>query len=776
MPSILEVQEFFVEGRDPGRAHVLLHIAEPTAPHEKERGYLFALVEITQGSPEQIQKFQELIDKVEINFYAKEQEREYLLERVLQNINRAATALLDYPGSAIHAIVGSLRGHAVALAYHGAPKAALFYSSAKQMEVAEIIEADNNSTGAGEILDSSTGKMSDSGTGKGQMLFSEIIEGSINPGDYLFLATPHVADYFTIDRVRKLVESRTTRQSMAHVEKVLNDVGSDYSFGGILFHLTDETDTPRTGAQPKTMADGSEQSLNKLLAATKSTENTLSPPLLGDMGKKLGSNIKSLLEKRRERKTADNARKSNSIQERAPNRAGAIETNHRYGDKAKRDGWIGKMLIGLGRVILMILRGIIEVARAVAQGIAHSVSLIFLVITNRRNGRARAIANLRLAIVSKRRFIAQLPTISKIILCVTIFLMLIFLGSLVFLKVKETQVATQRAYDNIIAGIKNKKDAAEASLIYDQKNKAVELIREAESLLPQLSQKNKKQKDTAKKLTEELLLVSKKLQNKKILTPELIADISTKNKEARVTVLAKINDTLIALGLNDKNLYTVNLSTKEVNSKTNEVAQRFSHALVPAEEDKVILLTNAGELAEYDPKTGALVAKIIGFPASSVTISAAGIYNRKLYLVDATAKQIYKHSPTQAGYDKGSVWLKIPNNALSQARALALDGDIYVLTKDGNVRKFFTGDEQTFAVTGLDPLLNEPTELVTSGDLKDIFILEPSGKRLIVLDKTGFFKIQYTADAWQSPTGLVVEDNGKTAYVLDQNKIYKVTL
>ena len=184
MPSVLEVQEFFVEGRDPGKAHVLLHIAEPTAPHEKERGYLFALVEIAQGSPEQIQKFQELIDEVETAFYAKEERREYLLERVLQNINKKGGILLDYPGSAIHCIVGTIRGQAVALAYHGAPIAALIYSGGEHLEATEIISPEPT----------------DSGTA----LFSEIVEGSMGPGDYIYVATPHVGDHFTPDRVRKL--------------------------------------------------------------------------------------------------------------------------------------------------------------------------------------------------------------------------------------------------------------------------------------------------------------------------------------------------------------------------------------------------------------------------------------------------------------------------------------------------------------------------------------------------------------------------------------------
>ena len=79
MPNILEVQEFFVEGRDLGKAHVLLHIAEPSAPHEKERGYFFALAEVMNGYQEQVQILQELIDRIEAGFYAREEPNKDIL-------------------------------------------------------------------------------------------------------------------------------------------------------------------------------------------------------------------------------------------------------------------------------------------------------------------------------------------------------------------------------------------------------------------------------------------------------------------------------------------------------------------------------------------------------------------------------------------------------------------------------------------------------------------------------------------------------------------------
>ncbi len=69
MDHLLEINEFFVEGKDHKKSHVLLHIAEPVSRREKERGYFFVVAEINDGYEEQIEYLQQIIDDIEHDYY-----------------------------------------------------------------------------------------------------------------------------------------------------------------------------------------------------------------------------------------------------------------------------------------------------------------------------------------------------------------------------------------------------------------------------------------------------------------------------------------------------------------------------------------------------------------------------------------------------------------------------------------------------------------------------------------------------------------------------------
>lgn len=745
MPNILEVQEFFVEGRDPGKAHVLLHIAEPSAPHEKERGYFFALAEVVNGYPEQMQILQELIDRIEIGFYAREERGKDILERVLHAVNLDGRRVLEYEDSEIHCLIGSMSNGNIAIAYHNSPIALLFYAGKDRLETTPIIEQQTSSLTE-------------------EQLFSEIVEGAINPGEYVYCATTHVADYFNNDRISKLLGSRNIRQSATQIEKVLSDVDSDYSFGGILFHMTDKNDTPKTGVLPTNLGAGSEESLNKLFASAESTAKILSPPLFGPVSKKLKRFLK-------ESKIEHPEINLNPTEPdfRRKNRA---ETNHRHMPARNRETFFGKFLISFGRGIILIVQGIGLTLYRLFIGINSLIRTLFVLITNRHGARSQTVELWRLGYADKKQYLAHLPTVSKILLISTLTLGLIFIGSLSYLKIKENREAKNAQYNNIVQAIIDKKDAAEANLIYEEKTKALELLQEAAKLIEQLPRDNENQIAKADELKATLAPTLEKIRDIKTIDPELVADLKATNQNAMAERIVKINDQLVAFGENDNQLYAVNLISKQVSVKSHDVVKNLAEAVVPAEEDKIIFLTKDKGLGEYDPKIGAVVAKSIAFPVDNVVITGVGIYNRKLYIIDSVNKQIYKHNQTQTGYDKGSVWTKNNFEELTLGRSITIDGDVYVLTATG-VKKFYTGEEQVFVIAGLDPGLTAPSFITTNSNLKDLYILEPMTKRVIIINKDGVFKQQYTATVWQNPTSMVVEDDGKTVYILDNNKIYK---
>ena len=269
MKDLMEIHEFFVEGSDQERSHVLLHITEPGTPEERAKGYFFALVEINNGSLEQIEHLQQMIDDLESGYYESEdQEGKNAFEVTLEFINRRGHHILQYKNSLINFLVGVLRGHELFLSYHGLPQACLFYQENNELKNMDILAEQEKEL-------------------NNDQLFSSLLQGNLNDGDYFYLATPHVSDYFTTDRVKKILTGRNTRQSASHVQKVLKELNTDISFGGLLFHYPDKKELFASGQKPQNKeTTGSVASLNKLIGQERSTEEIMASPMSGMLKKK----------------------------------------------------------------------------------------------------------------------------------------------------------------------------------------------------------------------------------------------------------------------------------------------------------------------------------------------------------------------------------------------------------------------------------------------------------------------------------------------------------
>ena len=253
------------------------------------------------------------------------------------------------------------------------------------------------------------------------------------------------------------------------------------------------------------------------------------------------------------------------------------------------------------------------------------------------------------------------------------------------------------------------------------------------------------------------------------ISPTLIADLNP--NQAKVEQLIIIANQILAFGPDDKHLYRIEPLSGQINSLDASLLPKLIAASVPKENDYAVFLGSNGQIAKYDPETQILSQKDISYPQVETKILSPAIYNRRLYVVDTQNNQIYKHSPIQTGFDRGTAWLEEELN-LSDAISLAIDGDIYILKTTGEIWKLADGLKQEFNPSGLDPQLENPRMFYTNASLNELYILEPKNKRLVILDKTGKLLGQYTSPIWTNPTGFIV-DNEKNIFLLDNNKVYR---
>ena len=741
MTTFLNIKEFFVQGGVQKKSHVLLHITEPQSLEEKEKGYFFALLELKGADAEIVEQLQDIITTIEEGIYETEDSADATaLEATLEFVNRRSRHILANKKISLSFLVGLAKDNTISFAYHGHPSAIVVYRKKDDSYdyIPLIAEADKGS----------------------DQLFSAVLEGKLTSRDMFVVTTPHTRRYITEDDILQHIVSHGSSQAIKKVEQELAAKRDGNSYGGLLIQFSKQPAVIAKKQKREKTKDANE-SIDSLLGTQDKTGNIIYPSLVGSLRKILSSSVKNI---KKTNKKSKSSKKS-------------VETNYRPRQEKtfedEEETTVGKILIVLGKTITTVGYVLASVATHILFFLKQIIVGSFYLITNNRQKRKIVIADMKASIGRKQAYLKSLPVMSRILLFAVIFFTILFLGSIWFVKAKEAKEARIAADIQQVQTIEDKLDAAEATTIYGDANKALILVKEAERLVQELPT------DSDKKIEQKQMFETQIQQifndARKLTTVETEQLISLSEISQTIKHLELIDDTLIAYSDIDNNHITIDVITKKVETIDHAAISPLVSATTPKEEDTTIFISGDQNIAGLNKEGFTVSSKTIDFPVQNADISSAFVYNRRLYTVDTANNQIYKHNPTQTGYGKGTQWL---NNDvdLSKAVDIAIDGDVLILGSDGKILKFESGNAKPFSIKGVDPELNEPTAFWTYNDIDYIAILEPTNKRLILLNKDGSLIDQITDMRWEAPTGLAIDADEDIAYVLDKGVIYKVDI
>lgn len=184
----------------------------------------------------------------------------------------------------------------------------------------------------------------------------------------------------------------------------------------------------------------------------------------------------------------------------------------------------------------------------------------------------------------------------------------------------------------------------------------------------------------------------------------------------------------------------------------------------------IMFLDRNRSLNEYDLKRGSrpLAVRNAGDWAS---FQAARTYGGNLYVLDSKARQVWRYIPTDAGYDSEMKPL-LEDVDMGEAFDFAIDGNVYVLNRLGQVFKFSNGQLQSFKQQGLDKPLSNPSAIFTAADAKSVYIADTGNKRVVTFDKDGKFQRQLVSNVIDSPRSIFVDERRGRIYILSGNKLY----
>jgi hypothetical protein len=203
---------------------------------------------------------------------------------------------------------------------------------------------------------------------------------------------------------------------------------------------------------------------------------------------------------------------------------------------------------------------------------------------------------------------------------------------------------------------------------------------------------------------------------------------------------------------------------------------------IPGYDDKssLLVLDDNNRIFRYNHQVDG--ASFLRFGDGSQWIKATQIetYLGRLYVADEGANQIYRY---EAGsYSNPIAWFQAPTLVnLSNLAAMRIDGDIWLLYKDGKVVRYRSGEQLPF---GLDNSITPPaegTDLWVGQDGDDaIYLVDRLLERILVFDKeTGAYLEQFQA-AEGAPLrnlkALFVDRAHNVQYILAGNNLFQERL
>jgi hypothetical protein len=373
-----------------------------------------------------------------------------------------------------------------------------------------------------------------------------------------------------------------------------------------------------------------------------------------------------------------------------------------------------------------------------------------------------------------RPFVRTLRTVDIRITGVLLFLFFISIGIGIVKEVqghKSTEATKtiekgQRLYDEGMALldlnlIKSRERFTEAKQLIDKTKQTVSSKTKEGRMIGELE----------KKINEALPKATKKFE----VTPELFFDVSLLKSGSTIGSFGMYEDTMAFLDTNAKTVFVLQLSTKNGQIVGGGSALDGSQS-VSIHGDKVYVFTPEGihVLNVQDKSVKQLVIKKA---ADWIAIKSMTSFGGNVYLLDTGKSRIWKYVATGSAFTDLREFL-LPDYFpdLSKATNMVIDGSVWVGTTNGSVVRFTQGKDDPFIPKGVDPTFGNNIMVFTNDSCTNVYVLDPDKRRVVVLEKDGMYKSQYTYPQTFIPKGIAASEKLGKLFLFSEGKLYTTPL
>lgn len=353
------------------------------------------------------------------------------------------------------------------------------------------------------------------------------------------------------------------------------------------------------------------------------------------------------------------------------------------------------------------------------------------------------------------------------VLIIGVFVALIFGG--IFLITHQQKIKQIKIIETKIENANNKLKESENYIIAGEKEKALEKliegIKELETIEKPLSKKEEVE-NTKENINKKIAqLVGREIIEKPQVFFEIPVYTAQKNWQANEMIIA--GDSFYVYQKNSSVVYKWNIY-KEKGDFEQKRAQILGGTNF--QNQPFFLLSPTSIVYSKEEKTYQIT-----FPYENLQITKLDSFFNNFYIFDKEKGEIIKYSLTGNEISSPEFWFKEKNSGKG-ATSFAIDGNIYLLYKDGKIKKFTNG--VLSGEISLSKTYPQPTELskiYTSPNNKYLYLLNPKNKRLIIATKTGQIIKEYESKEFKDLSDIIVSFGDKNIYLLANNRVIKIS-
>lgn len=261
----------------------------------------------------------------------------------------------------------------------------------------------------------------------------------------------------------------------------------------------------------------------------------------------------------------------------------------------------------------------------------------------------------------------------------------------------------------------------------------------------------------------------------RIREPKVVADLTTKRSDISALGFANVRDRVFVYDSNG--LYEIVLDQVQ-DPLTVSDDEVIVSATGFGERNSILFLTQRGNIIEFREGVMSVMNTEDGNFRRGISLLAWG---SRIYILDNIEGQIWRYTyrGLREVFGPGESYIT-DDTEITDAIDFAIDANIYVLSEDGGISKFYAGTKQDFYVNNPPFAMFKSPEIIYTNDrLDQIYVLDSRDARVLVYDKesqTGNirYSAQYVFDDVGEVRDIYADPDSQKVYVLTENKVLEL--